>query len=103
MRQLGEQWVEVIDGEEHMVKCVERHSEQTYDCSGCFYNNNTGKCLYGQDCPIADVEHGYIRDLGILKNGILPEERTGEYPKLRFVKAYVQYVRKIKGKVWRTL
>ena len=80
---LNDQREEIINGERHMVKCAERHSKTTHNCSGCFYNDHMGKCLYGQDCPIADVEHGYIKDLGILnEKGLLPEERTGEYPSI---------------------
>jgi hypothetical protein len=32
-----------------------------------------------QDCPIGEVEHGYIKDLGILRNGKLPSS-FGVYP-----------------------
>jgi len=80
MRKLGEQWIEVIDGQEHMVKCVERHSKFEFYCGGCFFNGHLGECLYhSQDCPIGEVEHGYIKDLGILRNGKLPSS-FGVYP-----------------------
>lgn len=81
MRKLGEQWVERLeDGKEHMLKVVERHMKDDFDCSGCFFNDHTGKCLYGTDCPIGEVEHGYIKDLGILRDGLLPCPFCGEYP-----------------------
>jgi hypothetical protein len=80
MHKLGEQWIEVIDGQEHMVKCVERHSKFEFYCGGCFFNGHLGECLYhSQDCPIGEVEHGYIKDLGILRNGKLPSS-FGVYP-----------------------
>ena len=71
---LGDQWIEVIDGHEHMVKAIEKVSEKSYDCTGCIFNGHNGTCMYhSQDCPIGEVEHGYIKDLGILNaNGFLP-------------------------------
>jgi len=102
MRQLGEQWVEVIDGQEHMVKAVEKVSEKSYDCTGCIFNGHNGTCLYhSQDCPLGEVEHGYIKDLGILKDGRLPCPFCGEYPIVKRheshfedegVKFYIQHV-----------
>jgi hypothetical protein len=63
-----------------MVKCVERHSKFEFNCGGCFFNGHSGECLYdSQDCPIGEVEHGYIKDLGILRNGKLPSS-FGVYP-----------------------
>ena len=84
MRKLGEQWIEVIDGQEHMVKCVERHSKFEFNCGGCFFNGHSGECLYdSQDCPIGEVEHGYIKDLGILnEDGCLQCQFCGEYPRI---------------------
>ena len=84
MRTLGEQWVELgADGKEHMYKCVERRGILMHDCAGCFFNSHTGQCTYhSQDCPIGDVEDAYIKDLGILKDGMLPCPFCGEYPML---------------------
>jgi len=78
---LGEQWVEIIDGQEHMVKAVEKVSEKSYDCTGCIFNGHNGTCMYhSQNCPLGEVEHGYIKDLGILKDGLLPCPICGNYP-----------------------
>ena len=54
MRKLGEQWIEVIDGHEHMFKAV---------------------------TPIVNG-HTDIKDLGILKDGLLPCPFCGEYPEI---------------------
>lgn len=74
MKKLGEQWVEVIDGQEHMVKVVKGRKI----CEGCLYNGNGGNCEreeVGNACSSF-----IIKDLGILRDGFLPEERTGFYP-----------------------
>ena len=39
MRKLGEQWIEVINGEEHMVKAV----KPVELCQGCLYNGKIGR------------------------------------------------------------
>ena len=55
MRKLGEQWVELIDGKEHMLKC-------------------TG---------LADDMSIIIKDLGVLnEDGLLPCPFCEEYPKI---------------------
>ena len=90
MRKLNEQWIEVIDGQEHMMKCIkvtrnpfpveERFSD------GYFFTNN----------KITDGEYSYYeiikaKDLGILnKSGCLPDERTGLYPRIEEAKDNVQ-------------
>jgi len=70
MRKLGDQWTEVIDGQEHMVKAVEGV------CENCGLSH---LCNLSADCP---MDWGLIaKDLGILKNGCLPN-CWGEYPRI---------------------
>jgi len=69
---LGEQWIEIIDGVEHMVKAV-GVKEGCLDCShyhqeqGCTHDEGNG-----HDCYIT-------KDLGVLKDGYLPDV-YGKYP-----------------------
>ncbi len=78
--EIGEQWVEVIDGKEHMVKAI----EPTDLCQGCLYNGNGGGCWrsgFDDECEMGS--RFIIRDLGILNNyGMLPCPFCGEYPNL---------------------
>jgi len=80
-RKLNEQWIEVIDGQEHMVKAI----EPTDLCQGCLFNGNSGGCWWS--CFDDECEMGsrfIIKDLGILnEDGCLPEERTGKYPTIK--------------------
>ena len=81
MHQLGDQWIELIDGAEHMLKAV-NYSD---GCNGCiflrydpdeFYTCNRGRL----GCPVDDEM--IIKDLGILnEDGCLPNS-WGEYPKI---------------------
>jgi hypothetical protein len=83
MRKLGDQWIEIIDGHEHMVKAVEKVSEKSYDCTGCIFNGHNGTCMYhSQDCPLGEVEYGYIKDLGILNEDGCLTNCWGEYPEI---------------------
>lgn len=73
MHKLGDQWIEIIDGQEHMVKAVEINGY-------CFTNNK-----------IVDEKYSYYevikaKDLGILnKDGCLPNG-WGEYPHVEGVR-----------------
>ena len=88
MTQLGDQWVEVINGQEHMVKAV-----AGTNCQGCtfgyqlmsFVPREDGDCeemLYEHECKIKcpfDTCNLIVKDLGILRNGKLPSS-FGVYP-----------------------
>lgn len=80
MRKLGEQWVEEIDGKEHMVKAV----NQTNKCSGCVFCTSIWCADHNQSERDFDCMTMIIKDLGILNDdGCLPEERTGKYPTIK--------------------
>ena len=113
MHKLGEQWIEIIDGQEHMLKAVDGVL-----CTGCVYS---GMSLFGYDkrynlhlcsfdgvCPVGAGDRYnlqnpniIIKDLGILKDGRLPCPFCGEYPIVKRheshfedegVKFYIQHV-----------
>lgn len=75
MKKLGEQWIE--NG--RMYKAV-----VGANCSGCCYNGgNQGCYISGQGCPTYNSETDLVvRDLGILKDGLLQCPFCGEYPNL---------------------
>lgn len=81
MRQSGEQWVEVIEGERHLVMEVKSDKEHAA-CPRCMFNGGHGTCVYPEDdCPVRNGH--YIKDLGILnENGCLPCPLCGGYPRL---------------------
>jgi hypothetical protein len=101
MKNLNDQWVEVINGVEHMLKAVEGH-----ECLGCAYGyrlvsfvaRDDGDCeemLYEHECKIRcpfDTYNLIVKDLGILNaDGFLPCPFTGVYPRLKEIE---------KGCVW---
>ena len=94
---LGEQWIEIIDGQEHMVKAV-RPVEL---CQGCLYNGNGGGCWWkGFDDECEMGSRFIIKDLGILnKDGCLPCQVCGEYPKLD-IHGICLSCRGIKHNIW---
>jgi hypothetical protein len=82
MKNLGDQWIEIIDGEEHMVKLVE--AERGNECPLCiFHSIKKGGCQSKYYCP---GRKKTIKDLGILnKDGCLPNG-WGEYPHVEGVR-----------------
>ena len=92
MNELGEQWIEEIDGKKHMLKAVAQLS--IYDgksingrtCHGCsFVDEWDDDCtLKNPPCRISEHKAGpfIIKDLGILnEDGCLPSP-WGGYPKI---------------------
>ena len=80
MRKLGEQWIEEIDGQKHMVKAV----APIELCKGCFFNCNQGGCCWKgfDNCQMGSFF--IIKDLGsVNENGLLPCPFCGEYPTIK--------------------
>ena len=78
MRQLGEQGIEIIDGQKHMVKAV----APIELCQGCCVNCNQGGCCWKgfDDCQMGSFF--IIKDLGpVNEDGLLPCPFCEEYPK----------------------
>ena len=76
--ELGDQWIEIIDGQKHMVKAV----APIELCKGCFFNCNQGGCCWKgfDNCQMGSFF--IIKDLGILnEDGVLPSP-WGGYPKV---------------------
>ena len=87
-RELNEQWVELIDGQEHMVKLVEGKVDRANRCGGCAFRNEYKKLceIRGGVKHISEVgcarQHLIIKDLGVLnEDGCLPSP-LGGYPKI---------------------
>jgi hypothetical protein len=64
MHKLGDQWIEVIDGKEHMVKAV----APVFDCQGCMYLAEEC-CVNSHQILSCGIGKRFIlKDLGILKD-----------------------------------
>ncbi len=95
MREIGEQWIEEIDGVRHMVKAV-KGVEGEKLCTACIFKpriypdyskirhdtvQTPFRCAYGVLCPI---EEGYIKDLGpVNDNGCLESPIGKGFPTIR--------------------
>lgn len=76
--ELGDQWIEIIDGQKHMVKAV----APIELCKGCFFNCNQGGCCWKgfDNCQMGSFF--IIKDLGVInEDGCLPSP-WGGYPKV---------------------
>jgi len=86
MRNLGEQWVEEIDGKEHMVKLVEGNLDRTHRCDGCAFHNEYKKLceIRGGAKHISEVgcarQYLIIKDLGVLNEYGCLKSDFGIYP-----------------------
>ena len=97
MKKLNEQWIEVIDGQEHMMKAVKSFDGKS--CNTCIYFGDM-RCEYKQKHNVSSCPTGgsriepndiIVKDLGILnEEGCLPDERTGLYPRIEEAKDNVQ-------------
>lgn len=101
MHKRGDQWIEIIDGQEHMVKAVGN------DHIACIANFGCELCVFfgGSDqtgCPdckfndepfqfhpncIVDGD-GIVISLGVLKDGLLTCYFCGEYPEILMKEDY---------------
>ena len=84
MRNIGDQWIEEIDGKKHMLKAVQGES-----CNGCAFGkmhkgsglNDIHVCDREDDCPL-EYADTIVKDLGILNgDGCLPSD-FGIYPEV---------------------
>lgn len=88
MKNLGDQWIEIIDGQEHMVKAVKGF------CENCCLSH---LCNLSADCP---MDWGLVgKDLGILnEDGCLPApwDET-KYPKITVLIGNVYNIEVMEG------
>ena len=78
MHKLGDQWIEIIDGQEHMLKAVKTTVHPP--CGLCVYRHGY-QCMYPS--ALGECDKYAIKDLGILHAGLLPCPFCGEYPTLK--------------------
>ena len=78
--EIGEQWIEVIDGKKHMLKAVP--SVDIGACTACDFEGQESKCAgFPNSVCGSNSDSFIIKDLGILNNfGMLPCPFCGEYP-----------------------
>lgn len=90
MKNLGEQWVEEINGKKHMLKAVLQPKQRSHlygnnihPCFKCFFQMDDYDCAYPLDKWVCDMQRGVIiKDLGVLNDdGCLPSP-WGGYPKI---------------------
>ena len=91
MKHLGDQWIEIIDGQEHMVKVG--LSMKGEACRGCIYMGRVDECLHPCGCPMQNQfdPTTIIKDLGILNaSGFLPIpfDVPDGYPKYPVINEY---------------
>ena len=82
MKKLGDQWIEVIDGREHMVKVG--LSMKGEACRGCIYMGRVDECSHPCGCPMKNQfdPTTIVKDLGpVNEDGCLPSD-FGVYPEV---------------------
>jgi len=88
MHKLGDQWIEEIDGKEHMVKVG--LSMKGEACRGCIYMGRVDECSHPCGCPMKNQfdPTTIVKDLGpVNEDGCLPAPwDTATYPYLGIYK-----------------
>jgi len=83
MKTLGEQWIEIIDGQKHMVKVG--LSMKGEACRGCIYMGRVDECSHPCGCPMKNQfdPTTIVKDLGpVNEDGVPTCPFCGEYPVL---------------------